>query len=129
MAFVRNLAIAFACGFVAVFVFYVAWILADRIDLSGVLGVAPRPVPPLKAMIYPVGTWGGIWALLLAIPYVGRAWILAGIVIGLLATAGAIFIFGRLPGSFSMLWIYAAILNVIWGVTAALFFRVISIKY
>lgn len=129
MAFVRNLAIAFACGFVGVLVFYAAIIAADRIGLAGMLGIQPRGVPPLVPFIYSIGTWGGIWALLLALPWISKVWLIRGIVIGLLATAGAIWIFNKMPGDFSMLWVYAAILNVIWGIASALFYRVIAIEY
>jgi hypothetical protein len=130
MAFVRNLGIAFACGFLATLVFYAALIVADRIDLAGIMGIKPLGVPPLVPAIYLLGTWGGIWALLLAFPWISRLWFIRGIVIGLIATAAAIFIWGRLGGqTFSMLWVYGAVLNVIWGLAAALFYRVVSIDY
>ena len=129
MAFVRNLGIAFACGFLGTLVFYAALIVADRIDLAGILGIKGRPVPPLVPAIYLLGTWGGIWALLLAFPWISRLWFIRGIVIGLIATAAAIFIFKKAPGQFHMIWVYAAILNVIWGLASALFYRVVSIDY
>ncbi len=129
MAFVRNLGIAFACGFAGTLVFYAALIVADRVGLPDILGLKGRPVPPLTPTIYMLGTWGGIWALLLALPWLSRLWLIRGIVIGLIATAGAIWLFGKLPPQFHMIWVYAAILNVIWGLAAALFYRVVSIEY
>ena len=121
--------VAFACGFVGTLVFYAALIVADRVDLAGVLGIKGRGVPPLTPTIYALGAWGGIWALLLALPWISRMWLIRGIVIGLLATAGAIWLFQKLPPQFHMLWVYAAILNVIWGLATALFYRVVSIEY
>ena len=129
MAFLRNLGIAFASGFLGTLVFYAALIVADRVDLAGMLGIKGRPVPPFVPTIYLLGAWGGIWALLLAFPWISRMWLIRGIVIGLIATAGAIFIFQKLPGQFHMVWVYAAILNVIWGLATALFYRVVSIEY
>ena len=129
MAFIRNLGIAFACGFVGALVLYAALIVTDRVGLAGVLDAKPIPVPPLTPAIYALGTWGGIWALLLALPVASRVWLIRGVVIGVAATAGAIWLFKMLPPTFTMEWIYAGILNIIWGIASALFFRVVSIEY
>ncbi len=129
MAFIRNLGIAFACGFVGALVLYAAMIVGDRVGLPGVLEAKSIPVPPLTPAIYTLGAWGGIWALLLALPIASRVWLFRGIVVGIAATAGAIWLFKLLPPSFTMDWIYVGILNSIWGMASALFYRVVSIEY
>jgi hypothetical protein len=129
MAFIRNLGIAFACGFVGALVLYAALIVTDRVGLAGVLQAKPIPVPALTPAIYALGAWGGIWALLLALPVVSRIWLIRGVVVGIAATAGAIWLFKMLPPTFTMDWVYVGILNIIWGVASALFYRVVSIEY
>ena len=88
-------------------------------------------MPPLTPVIYTLGVWGGIWALLLALPWISRVWIIRGIVIGVIATAGAIWLFKApyLGTEFAMAWVYAGILNIVWGIATALFYRVVSIEY
>ncbi|MEN8195746.1 MAG: hypothetical protein ABFS30_04430 [Pseudomonadota bacterium] len=116
MAILRNLSLAFAAGCAGVVVFYI--ILA----ILGQAGVAPKP--PFPAFYYKQTVWGGIWALAFVLPILNKQWWLRGIILGVLASLAAVFIFApALLDAPARRLIMVFVLNAIWGVAAAAWYH------
>jgi hypothetical protein len=123
MPILRTLLIAFAAGAVAALAWYGAvWII---LQLGVVTIPAPRAAGLLaKATLYKQMVWGGIWALLLILPFLTKHWYLRGLVLGIVATIVGFLVF--LPVPITALpvgiWVFALVINSIWGVVAAFIF-------
>jgi len=114
-----------------------AWLIG-RLGITAALGVkfAMKLTPD---NIYRPVVWGGLWALFFLLPILSRNIYLKGIVISILPTIAAIFIFAPLrmkaasTGGF-VYWnaitgmgfmpIVVIVNNAIWGATAALWLKV-----
>lgn len=89
----------------------------------------PQHYGDFKAALYKYCIWGGIWALLLAIPILKNRWFIRGSIIGILVilfnylvlspVSGHGFFNSQLPLSQAL----GNLLNYIWGLAAALWFH------
>jgi hypothetical protein len=120
----RKLPIVFSSGafggFVEALAFYI-------FSLAGIVTMFGMPAAPgwKPEMIYRPVVWGGLWGIAFIIPFLDELYILKGIVLSLLPTLAAWFIFipRRMPanthlGIKSLLLI--TVLNAIWGVATVL---------
>lgn len=129
MWFLRNLGIGYASGAVGALGLFGAGWLAARIGLGGLFGLPPAEAMAFPAAYYKPLVWGGVWGLLLAIPLFTRLWWFRGIVLGLLATAAIPLYFNvalQQNPAMTRIVIYAAIFNVIYGLVAAAFYRLMT---
>ena len=112
-----------SCAFVA------GVIGAIVLDIIGILIYgAPHTFADFKAGLYQLCIWGGIWALLLAIPILKNRWFIRGSIIGILVIlfnyiilsplSGQGFFASQVPVSQAL----GNLLNYIWGLVAALWF-------
>ena len=126
----RRLSGSFTGGLVGAFVdSFDIWILGV-LGITTLLGVGMRPelTPP---WLYPRLVWGGLFGLLLAIPYLEGRPILRGILFSLAPSALMLFVVlpnmgkGLLGLGFGSLTPVLVVgLNFIWGIVAAYWYRV-----
>lgn len=117
MDWLRRLSWAFVAGCVGTIGFYIG----IRLGMASGLVAGPPPAMEFlasKGFFYRQVVWGGIWGLLLVVPFLSGMWWLRGPVAGGLATLAAIFIFRPevppLPLIVNMVVLNAGF----WGVTA-----------
>ena len=117
MDWLRRLSWAFVAGCVGTIGFYIG----IRIGMASGLVAGPPPVMEFlasKEFFYRQVTWGGIWGLLFVVPFLSGMWWLRGMIVGLLATLAAVFIFRPevppLPLIVNMVVLNAGF----WGLTA-----------
>ena len=129
MWFLRNLTIGYGAGVVGALGLFGAGWVAAQIGLRGLLGLPPANAMAFPGDYYKPMIWGGVWGLLLALPLFTRLWWFRGVVLGLLATAAIPLYFNKAlqqdPAMIRNI-IYAAILNVIWGLVAAGWYRLVT---
>jgi hypothetical protein len=129
MWFLRNLTVGFGSGVVGAFgLFGAGWVTA-QIGLRGLFGLSAGNPLAFPGDYYRPMIWGGVWGLLLALPLFTRLWWFRGIVLGLLATAAIPLYFNtalQQNPALIRIVIYAAILNVIWGLVAAGWYRLVA---
>lgn len=119
MEWLRRLSSAFVAGCVGVIIFYIAF----RIGIAAGLIKAPEPAMQFltsKEFFYRQTVWGGIWGFLFVVPLLGaRLWWARGLIVGLLASLAALFIFRpELPPLPQV--INTLVLNMVfWGIPAA----------
>lgn len=127
---IRNLSIGFAAGSLGALANVMFLLLAG---LSGLIAAMGLQLPPLEqpAFLYKQIAWGGLWGLLLAVPWFERSWIVRGLVLGLLASLATLFLFfpratvgDQGPGLAGLnlgMWMPVLVLlaNWIWGLVAA----------
>jgi hypothetical protein len=109
----------------------VLWI-AGEYGLSARMGVAIHP--ELNAnWLYPRLVWGGLWGLLLVLPWLQHRALLRGLVFSLAPTLFALLYFypyrlhkGMLGQELGQLTpVLVATVNALWGVVTALWFRTV----
>ena len=123
----RKLPIVFSSGafggFIEALSFYV-------FSLAGIVTMFGMPAAPgwKPEMIYRPVVWGGLWGIVFFIPFLDELYILKGVVLSLLPTLAAWYIFipRRMPanthlGLKNLLLII--ILNSIWGVATILLIK------
>ena len=109
-----------------------AW-LCGAYGVSAALQVAlnPRLTP---AWLYPRIVWGGLWGLLFLLPMVKSRFVLRGLILSLGPTAAQLFYFyphvlskGTMGLELGLLTpLLVLLLNAVWGVTAALWLRLVD---
>lgn len=125
MGFVRSLTLAFGSGVFGVIVFLAVGRLLAYAQVPEMLGIAPRPFGITDA--YRTFVWGGIWGLLLALPFLRSMWWLRGLILGVIATAAIPLYFNPdFAKAAAQRQIYALVLNSIWGLAAAFWYRAIT---
>ena len=109
---------------------FVAGVLgAIVLDILGILIYGmPHSAMAFKTGLYQLCIWGGIWALLLAIPLWDKHWFIRGSIIGIIVilfnyivlfpATGHGFFASHLPVSQAL----ENLLNYVWGVVAGLWF-------
>lgn len=130
----QRLSVAFAAGALGA-VFIIA--VAAALQVSGffaLIGLGALDAANLP-FLYQNVTWGGIWGLLLATPFLAASPVLRGVIAGGLATTALFFIFFPLrtdgdagPGVAGLnvgiaLPVFAIAINSVWGIAAALFYE------
>lgn len=99
--------------------------LAGSAGLIAAMGIA-LPAPALPAFLYKQMVWGGLFGLIFALPALKGSWIARGLIVGLLASLAALFVFlpmagagmGALnPGILTPVLVLVA--NSVWGLVAA----------
>ncbi len=126
----RDLSIAFAAGCLGALINSLAVWAAGEYGLNARLGVAIHPELS-AAWLYPRLVWGGLWGLLLVLPWLPHRALLRGLVFSLAPTLFALLYFypyrlhkgmlGLELGQFTPLLV--ALVNAVWGVVAALWYR------
>jgi hypothetical protein len=100
-------------------------VLAGSAGLIAAMGIA-LPAPALPAFLYKQMVWGGFFGLIFALPVIKGSWIARGLIVGLLASLAALFVFlpmagagmGALnPGALTPVLVLVA--NSVWGLVAA----------
>lgn len=125
MTALNRLARGFTAGAVggAANVAFIA--LAGAAGIIAAMGIA-LPAPALPAFLYKQMVWGGFFGLIFALPVIKGSWVVRGLVVGLLASLAALFIFlpmagagmGALnPGVLTPVLVLVA--NSVWGLVAA----------
>ena len=128
MALLNPLARGFTAGAVggAANVAFIA--LAGSAGIIAAMGIA-LPAPALPAFLYKQMVWGGLFGLIFALPVIKGSWIARGLIVGLLASLAALFVFlpmagagmGALnPGVLTPVLVLIA--NSVWGLVAAWFY-------
>lgn len=125
----RNISAAFAAGAVgAVVISFISWYLGDTGMLARV-GINLHPALTGE-WLYGKVVWGGLWGGLFLLPLLGSRPLLQGAAFSLAPTAAELFYF--MPqGSLGLLGlnagpytpVYVLLLNVLWGVVAAFWYR------
>jgi len=99
--------------------------LAGSAGLIAAMGI-DLPAPALPAFLYKQMVWGGFFGLIFALPALKGSWIARGLIVGLLASLAALFVFlpragagmGALnPGALTPVLVLVA--NSVWGLVAA----------
>ncbi len=128
MSVLNALSRAFTAGAVGAVANVIFVVLAGMIGLIAAMGIG-FPAPPLPEFLYKQMVWGGLFGLLFATPYVKGSWIARGLVVGLIASLAALFIFLPRAGAGvagldagAMTPVLVLIANSIWGLVAAWFY-------
>ena len=133
-----NLAIAFAAGFLAVLTFYEVVFLL--LYVGGVIPVPPfsmKPMPPFGVPeVLSQSFWGGVWGIvfLLLVPrfFSGTGyWVASAVIGGIALTLVYMFVVvplktGALPPNMAGLFAIGGLLNAVWGIGWALFFKLFA---
>ena len=130
----RKLSVAFAAGAVGA-VANVAFVgIMAQSGALAAIGIN-IPAPPIPAFLYKQVAWGGLWGLPLVLPFLSRSWFWRGILLGVLASLAAMFIFfpmhtagGQGPGTAGLnigplMPVLVLVANSIWGVVAAYWYK------
>jgi hypothetical protein len=116
MITLRKLNCGFAAGAVGALVL---------LALLCILGFAALPVPPITLeLVYRDITWGGIWGLPLALPWLLHKWWLRGAILGAAAFTVLILVF--IPNGLQLPALalgIALFVNVVWGLSAAYWYK------
>ena len=118
MDFAKKLSLAFAAGCVGTMVFYAGLRLGMAV---GVIKGPPGVMTTLASLgfLYKQIVWGGIWGFAFVIPVLTKMWWARGLIVGLLASLAAFFIFRPAPPPLPFI-IIALVLNMgFWGLAAA----------
>lgn len=128
MSALNALSRGFTAGAVGAVANVIFVVLAGMTGIIAAMGI-DFPVPPLLAFLYKQVVWGGLFGLLFAAPFVKGSWIVRGLMVGLIASLAALFIFLPMAGAGmagvnagAMIPVLALIANSIWGLVAAWFY-------
>lgn len=104
------------------------WVLS-KLGILALLGVSMRPDFTTQ-WLYPRLVWGGLWGLLLVLPFLKNRVLLRGMLMSLAPTALVLLVMfpgmgkGMLGLGFGLLTpLVVLLLNLIWGMVAALWYR------
>ncbi len=102
--------------------------VAGMIGLIAAMGIG-FPAPELPVFLYKQMVWGGLFGLLFAAPFIKGTWVTRGLVVGLIASLAALFIFLPLRGAGiaalnagTLTPVLVLIANSVWGLAAAWFY-------
>ena len=126
MAIFRLLTLAFGAGAFGACILALAHLLLAALQVPELVGLPPPEPQPILPLFYRAVVWGGLWGLLLVVPVMNRWWWLKGALIGVLATLAILLYFN--PGIFTppMRFVYALVLNMIWGAAAGFWWALVS---
>ncbi|MDJ0893634.1 MAG: hypothetical protein QNJ92_00715 [Alphaproteobacteria bacterium] len=126
MTLLQKLSLGFtagALGAVANVVF--VWLVVSA-GIAAAAGITLPGPPPLPGFLYKQIVWGGLWGFLFVAPILSRSWWQRGLVVGLLASLVALFVFipqtplgtaGLNAGA--MFPVLVLLANSVWGLAAA----------
>ena len=124
MRLLRNLSCAFTSGIIGAMVLVGAQVL-----IQGV----PSDMTTFKHNLYRLMIWGGVWALLLIIPFCGKRWFIRGSIIGLAVILVNFLVLMPLSGkgyfAVDAGWVvfFSNIgCNYLWGIVAALWYKTVQ---
>jgi len=110
-------------GFIEVLTYYI-------FSLTGIVAIFGMPAAPgwKPEMVYRPVVWGGLWGIVFLIPFLDELYILKGIVLSILPTLAAWFIFipGKMPVNMRpglMALLLIVIQNAIWGIVTVLMIK------
>lgn len=127
MAVFRLLTLGFGAGAFGAVILALVGAGLNALNVQALIGLPPPPVPEsYLPLFYRLVVWGGIWGVLLAVPVLNRLWWLKGIIIGVLATLAILFYFNPAVTTPPMRFVYALVLNAIWGVAAGAWWALVS---
>jgi hypothetical protein len=127
----RTLSLAFSAGVVGALANSLAAWASGAYGVSQALGVSAAPAFTL-AWLYPRLVWGGLWGLLFAVPLARPRGLALGLLIGLAPAAYQLLVvlpqrgaglLGLERGALTPLLVL--ILTAIWGLTAAIWLRLV----
>lgn len=102
--------------------------LAGMTGLIAAMGIG-FPAPEFPAFLYKQMVWGGFFGLLLVAPVVRDNWALRGLIVGLIASLAALFIFLPMAGAGiaalnagALTPVLVLVVNSVWGLVAAWFY-------
>jgi len=128
MSALNALARGFTAGAIGAVANVIFVILAGTAGLIAAMGIG-FPAPPLPEFLYKQVVWGGLFGLLFAAPLLKGSWIGRGLMVGLIASLAAFFIFLPMAGAGIaglnagvMTPVLVLIANSIWGLAAAWFY-------
>jgi hypothetical protein len=127
----RTLSLAFAAGAVGALANSVTAWASGAYGVSQALGVSIAPGFTL-AWLYPRLVWGGLWGLLFAVPLARPHGLALGFLLSLAPTAYQLLVVFPQRGSGlfglelgAMTPVLVLVLNAVWGLTAALWLRMV----
>lgn len=128
MISLKELSIAFAAGALGGFILTVILWMESHYGIDQSLHIRLPDITGhhFVLMIYKMMTWGGIWALLLLIPYAPSKWFLRGIVFSLIPSFVMFLYFAPESGmgyfAFDagyLMPLQILLLNALWGIIAS----------
>ncbi len=124
MSNLRNLSRGFTAGAVGGVANVVTIILLVKIGIVDLMGIRMPPLDP-RIFLYKQAVWGGLWGLLLVSPVLKDSWWQRGLLLGILASAAALFYFmPRTPAGMmglnagALTWLMVLIVNSVYGLVA-----------
>ena len=126
----RKLSIGFAAGGLGAVANVLFVAAMAHLGLIAAMGIS-FPPPALPGFLYKQVAWGGLWGFLLIAPVLTQSWLWRGLLIGLLASLGALFVFFPLhttgdqgPGvaglnAGALTPVLVLLANSVWGLVAA----------
>jgi len=126
----RKLSNGFAAGSLGAVANVLFVAAMAHLGLIAAMGIS-FPPPALPGFLYKQVAWGGLWGFLLIAPVLGRSWLWRGLLIGLLASVGTLFVFfpmhttaGQGPGmaglnAGTLTPVLVLLANWVWGLVAA----------
>lgn len=127
MAVFRLLTLGFGAGAFGAVILALVGAGLNALNVQVLIGLPPPPAPEsYLPLFYRLVVWGGIWGVLLAVPVLNRLWWLKGIIIGVLATLAILFYFNPAVTTPPMRFVYALVLNAIWGIAAGAWWALVS---
>ena len=128
MSALNALSRGFTAGAVGGVVNVIFVALAGMTGLIAAMGIG-LPAPALPAFLYKQMVWGGLFGLLFVAPFVKDSWILRGVIVGLIASLAALFIFLPMAGAGiaglnagTLTPVLVLVANSVWGLVAAWFY-------
>ena len=133
-----RISLAFAAGAAGAVANVAFIVVAGPIGLIDALGIR-LPPPPLPEVLYRQVAWGGLWGLPLATPWLARAWVGRGLLLGLLASLATLFVFfpldtvdGQGPGwaglnAGALMPVLVLLANSVWGLAAAAWYHWLAV--
>lgn len=126
---IRKISCSYVGGAVGALVDSInVWVLS-KLGMLALLGVSMRP-DFTPEWLYPRLVWGGLWGLLLVLPFFKNRVLLRGMLMSLAPTAMVLLVMfpgmgkGMLGLGFGLLTpLVVLLLNLIWGMVAALWYR------
>jgi hypothetical protein len=120
MKYLRNLSLAFSSGITGSIALLIA---------ATIIRVIPSRMEDMKANIYRLLIWGGIWALLLALPILQKRWFIRGSILSITVILFNFIVLMPLSGAgffavhagWTTFWSNIGF-NYLWGIVAALWY-------